>query len=57
MSSDQKAIIALINRSTALLGQLNDQRRVNRELERSLAQARGRIAELESVAHGERVAA
>jgi hypothetical protein len=57
MSSDQKAIIALINRSTALLAQLNDQRRANRALERRLAQAEARIAELERAPGGERFAA
>jgi chromosome segregation ATPase len=48
MSSDQKAIIALINRGRALSTELNDMRRANRELERQLDEAQARIAELEA---------
>src|SRR5215210_7602043 len=47
MSSSQQAVIALINRSTVLLGELNRTRRANRELEQRLDQALARIAELE----------
>ena len=47
MSSEQKAIIALINRSMMLIQDLNEQKRLARELEESLAEAHVRIAELE----------
>jgi hypothetical protein len=45
---DQQAVIALINRSTVLLGELNRVRRSNRELEQRLDEAIARIDELES---------
>ena len=48
MSSDQKAVIALINRSRALATELNDARHANRDLERRLEEAEARIAELEA---------
>ena len=47
MNSSQQAVIALINRSTMLLAELNQTRRTNRDLERRLDQALARIAELE----------
>jgi hypothetical protein len=50
MSSDQKAIIALINRGTQLLNDLHEQRRLNRDLEQRLARAQARIEELEAEA-------
>ena len=48
MSSDQKAVIALINRSTLLIRELNDQRRANRELETRLAESQARVVTLEA---------
>jgi hypothetical protein len=48
MSSDQKAIIALINRGTQLLNELHEQKRANRDLEQRLARAQARIEELEA---------
>jgi hypothetical protein len=48
MSSDQKAVISLINRSMALTRELNDTRRAKRALERRLAESEDRVVELES---------
>ncbi len=48
MSSSQQAVIALINRSTLLLAELNQTRRTNRDLERRLDQALARIADFEA---------
>ena len=47
MSSDQKAVITLINRSMLVLQELNEMRRLNRDLERRLAESQDRVAELE----------
>ena len=48
MSSDQKAVIALINRSMLLIRELNETRRVNRDLERRLGESQDRVMELEA---------
>jgi predicted RNase H-like nuclease (RuvC/YqgF family) len=48
MSSDQKAVIALINRSMLLIRELNETRRVNRDLERRLSESQDRVMELEA---------
>jgi hypothetical protein len=48
MSSDQKAVIALINRSMSLIRELNETRRINRDLERRLAESQDRVVELEA---------
>ena len=53
MSSEQKAIIALINRSMMLIQDLNEQKKVSRELEARLAEAHVRIAELEKAVSGD----
>jgi hypothetical protein len=48
MSSDQKAVIALINRSMLLIRELNSQRRENRALEARLAESQHRVVALET---------
>src|SRR5262249_40920699 len=48
MRSDQKAVITLINRSMLLIRELNELRRVNRDLERRLADSQERVHALES---------
>jgi hypothetical protein len=48
MSSDQKAVITLINRSALLTRELNDARRANRDLERRLAESQDRVVTLEA---------
>ena len=48
MSSDQKAVIALINRSMLLIRELNETRRANRDLERRLGESQDRVMALEA---------
>ena len=48
MSSDQKAVIALINRSMLLIRELNDTRREKRALEGRLAESQERVMILEA---------
>ena len=48
MSSDQKAVITLINRSMLLTRELNETRRLNRDLEQRLAESQDRVVALES---------
>jgi hypothetical protein len=48
MSSDQKAVITLINRSMLVIRELNETRRLNRDLERRLAESQDRVVALEA---------
>jgi hypothetical protein len=48
MSSDQKAVIALINRSMLLTRELHETRRLNRDLEKRLAESQDRVVALET---------
>jgi hypothetical protein len=48
MSSDQKAVIALINRSMLLIQELNETRREKRALEGRLAESEERVTVLEA---------
>lgn len=48
MSSDQKAVIALINRSMLLIRELNETRRMNRALEQRLSESQDRVIALEA---------